>query len=285
MSHQALAIGEPGIGTLRVNDEATAASVAGACPYNAARRSARAQRRPHLHRRSVDSSPLLAIRRLAGGRARPTSRDCKANATGVRHECFRRPDLDAPRLAGRRRPPARPLARDRRARVHRLRRPVGGRRRDAVERAGLGVAGHRELGRWHSACAPCACCAPIRPSPSRCRRTSPHACAARAAIFLWTNVAEGVAILLAVNLVANLGHPQWQTAAVMAIVGLHFLPLAVGFGYRPHVVTGVAMTAWAAGLPVAVRGGRDGAGRARWSRPRSCSRARRGRCARSARAR
>ena len=55
-------------------------------------------------------------------------------------------------------------------------------------------------------------------------------------IFLWTNAAEGVAILLAVNLVVTLGHPQWQTAAVMAIVGLHFLPLAVGFRYRPHLV-------------------------------------------------
>ena len=68
-------------------------------------------------------------------------------------------------------------------------------------------------------------------------------------IFLWTNAAEGVAILLAVNLVANLGHPQWQTAAVMAIVGLHFLPLAVCFGYRPHLATGVAMTAWALAYP------------------------------------
>ncbi len=68
-------------------------------------------------------------------------------------------------------------------------------------------------------------------------------------LFLWTNVAEGVGILLAVNLVVLLGHPQWQTAAVMAVVGLHFLPLAVGFGYRPHLVTGVAMTAWALAYP------------------------------------
>ena len=68
-------------------------------------------------------------------------------------------------------------------------------------------------------------------------------------IFLWTNVAEVLAILVAVNLVVNLGHPQWQTPAVMALVGLHFLPLAVGFGYRPHRVTGVAMTAWALAYP------------------------------------
>ena len=68
-------------------------------------------------------------------------------------------------------------------------------------------------------------------------------------VLLWSCVGEGVGILLAVNLVVNLGHPQWQTAAVMAVVGLHFLPLARGFGYRAHVVTGVAMTAWALAYP------------------------------------
>ena len=68
-------------------------------------------------------------------------------------------------------------------------------------------------------------------------------------IFLWTNVAEGVGILVAVNVVANLGHPQWQIPAVMAIVGLHFLPLARAFAFPPHLVTGVAMTAWALAYP------------------------------------
>jgi hypothetical protein len=68
-------------------------------------------------------------------------------------------------------------------------------------------------------------------------------------VFLWANAAEGVGILLAVNLVVDLGHPQWQTAAIMTVVGLHFLPLAIGFGYRPHLVTGVAMTAWALAYP------------------------------------
>lgn len=68
-------------------------------------------------------------------------------------------------------------------------------------------------------------------------------------IFAWACAGEGVGILLAVNLVANLGHPQWQPAAIMGIVGLHFLPLAIGFGYRPHFVTGAAMTAWALAYP------------------------------------
>lgn len=68
-------------------------------------------------------------------------------------------------------------------------------------------------------------------------------------IFLWTNAAQWIGCIGAVNLVVALGHPQWQTAVVMAVVGLHFLPLAIAFGYRPHVVTGVAMTTWALAYP------------------------------------
>ena len=68
-------------------------------------------------------------------------------------------------------------------------------------------------------------------------------------IFLWTGVGEGLGILLAVNAVVNLGHPQWQAAAIMLVVGLHFLPLAFAFAYRPHVATGVALAAWALGYP------------------------------------
>lgn len=65
----------------------------------------------------------------------------------------------------------------------------------------------------------------------------------------WTSAIEGVAILLAVNIVANLGHPQWQTAAAMLVVGLHFLPLAFALESRAHVVTGVVLSAWALGYP------------------------------------
>jgi len=68
-------------------------------------------------------------------------------------------------------------------------------------------------------------------------------------IFAWTSVAQGLGLFLAVNLVVNLGHPQWQIAAAMAVVGLHFLPLAKAFGYRPHVATGVLMTGWALAYP------------------------------------
>jgi len=68
-------------------------------------------------------------------------------------------------------------------------------------------------------------------------------------IFRWAVVGEVVGILLALNVVVDLGHPQWQPAAAMAVVGLHFLPLASAFGYRPHLVTGLALTGWALAYP------------------------------------
>ena len=71
----------------------------------------------------------------------------------------------------------------------------------------------------------------------------------RGRLFAWTSFGEGLGIFLAVNAVVMTGHPQWQMAAVMAVVGLHFLPLAKAFGTRAHVVTGVAMTAWALAYP------------------------------------
>lgn len=69
-------------------------------------------------------------------------------------------------------------------------------------------------------------------------------------IFWWTCAAELAGILIGVDVVGNLGHPEWQPAAVMLAVGLHFLPLAAGFGYRPYAVTGAALTAWALAYPM-----------------------------------
>ena len=89
---------------------------------------------------------------------------------------------------------------------------------------------------------------PLPPELARWRRRAGR-------IFLWTSLAEGAGILLAVNLAVNLGHPECQFAAIMAVVGLHFLPLAFAFGYRPHVVTGVVMTAWALLYPALLADG------------------------------
>ncbi|MEP6503023.1 MAG: hypothetical protein ABJD97_06830 [Betaproteobacteria bacterium] len=68
-------------------------------------------------------------------------------------------------------------------------------------------------------------------------------------LFLWTSIGEGLGMLVAVSVVVDLGHPQWQAAAVMAVVGLHFLPLAWAFRYRPHLVTGASLGTWALAYP------------------------------------
>jgi hypothetical protein len=68
-------------------------------------------------------------------------------------------------------------------------------------------------------------------------------------ILMWACIGEGVGILVAVNLVVNLGLAQWQAAAAMAVVGLHFLPLASGFRYPPHLVSASALTVWALSYP------------------------------------
>jgi hypothetical protein len=68
-------------------------------------------------------------------------------------------------------------------------------------------------------------------------------------IFTWACIGEGVGMLVAVNAAINLGLAQWQAAAAMAIVGLHFLPLASGFRYPPHLVSGSVLTVWALSYP------------------------------------
>jgi len=74
-------------------------------------------------------------------------------------------------------------------------------------------------------------------------------------IFTWACIGEGVGILVAVNVAVNLGLPQWQAAAAMVVVGLHFLPLASGWRYPPHLVSGGALTAWAVSYPWLLAGG------------------------------
>jgi len=57
---------------------------------------------------------------------------------------------------------------------------------------------------------------------------------------------EGAATFLAVNLAANLGHPQLEMPAVALVVGLHFLPLARIFRRPAYVATGLALCGLAA---------------------------------------
>lgn len=68
-------------------------------------------------------------------------------------------------------------------------------------------------------------------------------------IFNIVNIGQGVAIFLAVNVVNNIGHPEWFVPAFIFIVGAHFIPLAKVFHSRRHTVTGVAMMVWALAYP------------------------------------
>lgn len=55
------------------------------------------------------------------------------------------------------------------------------------------------------------------------------------------NFGQWVLILIVGNVLVNLGRAAWVLPAVVAIVGLHFLPLARLFAYRSHYLTGIAL--------------------------------------------
>lgn len=60
-------------------------------------------------------------------------------------------------------------------------------------------------------------------------------------VFNWVNGTQWVLVFIAVNVVNNLGHPEWFIPAFIFIVGAHFLPLASAFKVRRHWVTGLAL--------------------------------------------
>ena len=59
--------------------------------------------------------------------------------------------------------------------------------------------------------------------------------------FTIVNVIQWLAIVVAANLLANFGQSEWIAAAVILIVGLHFIPLAAIFKNRSHYLTGSAL--------------------------------------------
>ena len=60
------------------------------------------------------------------------------------------------------------------------------------------------------------------------------------------------ALIAALNIA---GRPDWITPGIMLIVGLHFLPLAAMFRYRPHLITGSLLTVLALSYPFLIAGG------------------------------
>ncbi len=87
------------------------------------------------------------------------------------------------------------------------------------------------------------------------RQAAPHVMADAAAsrkisrAFLWINVVQWGSIFVVAQALAALRLSAWIYAAVIAIVGLHFLPLARVFRYPPHLATGIALLLWALVFP------------------------------------
>ncbi len=67
--------------------------------------------------------------------------------------------------------------------------------------------------------------------------------------FLWINVTQWGSIFVVTQALTALHLAAWIYPAVIAIVGLHFLPLARVFRYPPHLPTGIALLLWALIFP------------------------------------
>jgi hypothetical protein len=111
---------------------------------------------------------------------------------------------------------------------------------------GLGVAAVRQFAANRSALAARA------PTP-QVRRA--------ARIFHWVNGGQWVLIVILANVLNNIGLDAWVVPMIIAVVGLHFLPLAAVMRYRPHYVSGLAMLLLAVVFPLVANGGpRSGMG-------------------------
>jgi hypothetical protein len=74
-------------------------------------------------------------------------------------------------------------------------------------------------------------------------------------IFNIINAGQWVVILVAGNVLVNLGLSSWVIPCAIFIVGLHFLPLAYVLPNPPHYVTGVALMVLAVFYPLLSVGG------------------------------
>ncbi len=82
----------------------------------------------------------------------------------------------------------------------------------------------------------------------RASRNSP-ASMRRSRVFGIVNIAQWAAIFVVSLLLSRTGHAEFILPAVVFIVGLHFIPLARLFSYRPHYLTGTALMLLAAVYP------------------------------------
>ena len=88
--------------------------------------------------------------------------------------------------------------------------------------------------------------AQLRESPER-RRTK--------RIFHLVNIGQWLLILVLGNVLVNIGLGAWVVPMGIAVIGLHFVPLAHAFRYRAHYLTAAAMVVLAALYPLLAAGG------------------------------
>jgi len=93
----------------------------------------------------------------------------------------------------------------------------------------------------------------LRPVLEEDSRSAQHIVTRRSLVAI--NAIQWVAIIITVNTLANSNYRVWLAAAIIVIVGLHFLPLAVIFHYRVHYITGLALILLAIVYPFVAVGG------------------------------
>lgn len=76
-----------------------------------------------------------------------------------------------------------------------------------------------------------------------------------ARIFHWVNGGQWLLIVVLANVLNSIGMGAWTVPMIIAVVGLHFLPLAAVMRYRPHYVSGLALLLLAAVFPFVANGG------------------------------
>jgi cytochrome bd-type quinol oxidase subunit 2 len=77
--------------------------------------------------------------------------------------------------------------------------------------------------------------------------------------FRLINATQWSVIFLVAFILSATGNARWNLPAIILIVGLHFLPLASLFEYRPHYFTGAALILLACVYPLVARGGPENA--------------------------
>jgi hypothetical protein len=98
----------------------------------------------------------------------------------------------------------------------------------------------------------------------RCYRRHAAALASRAKtpeqkradrVFHLVNGGQWLVILVLGNVLANLGQGAWVVPMAIAVIGLHFVPLAYVFRNPPHYVTAAALVLFALAYPQLAAGG------------------------------